>query len=116
MADTSKYTIEERLIVSLWVLEKEQTGETYEEIRETSFFVSLKQISQSPRIPDLTTCDNWLWYCLKENLSVIWMDSVEQLKRAIIRIFRTITPEMLKRASIQLCAENVGAHTEMLDV
>ena len=30
MVDTSKYTIEERLIVSVWVHETEQTGETYE--------------------------------------------------------------------------------------
>ena len=37
MADTSKYTIEERLIVSVWFLEKERTGETYEEIRENLF-------------------------------------------------------------------------------
>ena len=34
MADTSKYTIEEHLIVSVWVHEKERTGEMYEEIRE----------------------------------------------------------------------------------
>ena len=33
-----------------------------------------------PRSPDLTTCDNWLWSYLKENLSIIQMDSVE-LKR-----------------------------------
>ena len=32
MADTSKYTIEENLIVSVWVHEKERTGKTYEEI------------------------------------------------------------------------------------
>ena len=34
MADTSKYTIHERLIVSVWIHEKERTGETYEETRE----------------------------------------------------------------------------------
>ena len=37
MADTSKYTIEQRLIVSVWVHEKERTGESYEEIRENLF-------------------------------------------------------------------------------
>ncbi|PSN29715.1 hypothetical protein C0J52_27452 [Blattella germanica] len=34
MANTSKYTIEEHLIISVWVHEKERSGETYEEIRE----------------------------------------------------------------------------------
>ena len=37
MADTSKYAIQERLIVSVWIHEKERTGETYEEIRENVF-------------------------------------------------------------------------------
>ena len=37
MADISKYTTEEHLIVSAWVLEKEWTGETYKEIRENFF-------------------------------------------------------------------------------
>ena len=91
---------------------------------KTSFFVSIKQlpVSQSPRSPDLTTCGNGLWSYFEENLSIIRMDPVEQLKREIMRIFRTITPEMLRRASrrtwrhIQLCAENDGAHTKTLDV
>ena len=37
MVDTSKYTIEEHHIVSVWIHEKEQTSETYEEIRENFF-------------------------------------------------------------------------------
>ena len=37
MADTCKYTIEERLIVSVWIHEKERTGEMYEEIGENFF-------------------------------------------------------------------------------
>ena len=46
MADTSKYTIEERLIVSVWVHEKERTGETYEEIRE-NFFLRFNKTAPS---------------------------------------------------------------------
>ena len=46
MADTSKYTIEERLIVSVWVQEKERTGETYEEIRE-NFFLRFNKAAPS---------------------------------------------------------------------
>ena len=124
MVDTSKYTIEERLIATMWFHDKERTGETYEEIRENFFLVSIKQLPVKPnsRSPNLTTCDNWLWSYLKENLSIIQMDSVEQLKSEIIRIFRKINPDMLRRASrrtwrrIQLHAENDGAHTETLDV
>ncbi|KAJ4425690.1 hypothetical protein ANN_27886 [Periplaneta americana] len=37
MADTGVYTIQERLMVNVWVLEKQRTGETYEEIRENFF-------------------------------------------------------------------------------
>ena len=37
MADTSKYTIEERLTVRIWVHEEERTGETCKEIRENFF-------------------------------------------------------------------------------
>ena len=113
MADTSKYTIEECLIVSVWVHEEGRTGETYEEIRENVFLRFNKAAPSKANLqkgPDLTTCNNWLWSYLKVNLSIIRMDSVEQLKREIIRIFRTITPEMLRRASrrtwrrSQLCA------------
>ena len=46
MADTSKYTIEERLIVSVWINEKERTGETYEEIRE-NFFLRFNKAAPS---------------------------------------------------------------------
>ena len=79
MTHTSKYTIEERLIVSVWVHEKERTGETCEEIRE-NYFVSIKQLPVKPisMKPDLTTCDNWLWSYLNENISIIRMDFVEQ--------------------------------------
>lgn len=33
-----------------------------------------------PRSPDFTTCENWLWFYLKENLGRIRMNSVEQFK------------------------------------
>ena len=46
MADTSKYTIEERLIVSVWVHEKQQIDETYKEIRE-NFFLSFNKTAPS---------------------------------------------------------------------
>ena len=46
MEDTSKCTIEERLIVSVWVHEKERTGETYEEIRE-KFFLRFNKAAPS---------------------------------------------------------------------
>ena len=46
MADTSKYTIAERLIVSVWFHEKELPGETYEEIRE-NFFLHFNKASPS---------------------------------------------------------------------
>ncbi|PSN54575.1 Eukaryotic translation initiation factor 3 subunit I [Blattella germanica] len=46
MADTSKYTIEERLIISVWVHEKERSGETYEEIRE-NFFIRFNKAAPS---------------------------------------------------------------------
>ena len=55
MADTSKYTIEERLIVSVWIHEKERTGETYEESRESFFLrfnkaAPVKPFSKKPRL------------------------------------------------------------------
>ena len=46
MADTSKYMIEERLIISVRVHEKERTGETYEEIRE-KFFLRFNKAARS---------------------------------------------------------------------
>ena len=119
MADTSKYTIEERLIVSVWVREKNELTKRTKK-SETFFFVSIKQlpvkpISEKPRPHNVRQLTMVL---LKKNLSIIRVDSVEQLKREIIRILRTISPEMLRRASrrtwrrIQLWAENDGAHTE----
>ena len=46
MADTSKYAIEERLIISVWVHEKERTGEAYEEFRE-NFFLRFSKAAPS---------------------------------------------------------------------
>ncbi|PSN52419.1 hypothetical protein C0J52_03164 [Blattella germanica] len=46
VADTSKYTIEERLIVSVWVHEKERSGETYEKIRD-NFFLRFNKAAPS---------------------------------------------------------------------
>ncbi|PSN35328.1 hypothetical protein C0J52_17146 [Blattella germanica] len=46
MADTSKYTIKERIIISVWVHEKERSGETYEEIRE-NFFLRFNKAAPS---------------------------------------------------------------------
>ena len=50
MAETSKYTIEERLIVSVWVHQKERTGmaKPTKKSEKNSFFVSIKQIAVKP--------------------------------------------------------------------
>ena len=83
MADTSKYTIEKCLFVSVWVHEKE-TGKMYEGIRE-NFFLRFNKAAPSEanlkRRPGLTTCNNQLRSYLKENLSIIQMDSIKQQKR-----------------------------------
>ena len=48
MADTSKYTIEERLIVSVWVHEKNEMAKRRKKSEDISFFVSIKQLPVKP--------------------------------------------------------------------
>ena len=67
MVDTSKYKIAERLI-SVWVHEKEQTGETYEEIRESSFHRFNRAASSEANLQEARPHDVhiWLWSYLQE--------------------------------------------------
>ena len=60
MSDTSRYTIEERLIISVLVHVKEWTGKTYEEIRD--FFFRFNKaapretnLQEAPTSQDATT-------------------------------------------------------------
>ena len=75
-----------------------------------------------PRSPDLTTPDNALWGIIKDQVSARRYYSNNDLRRAVENAFATITPELLKRMydktwrRIQLCFENNGEHTDILDV
>lgn len=75
-----------------------------------------------PRSPDLTTCDNWLWSFVKEQVSSKRLHSIDELKQAVRDAFGQIKSIMLKRACrrtwrrIQLCKENDGIHTDTLDL
>jgi hypothetical protein len=63
-----------------------------------------------PRSPDLTMCNKWLSF-VKEQLSIICMHSVVELKGEICHIFNTIMPVMLWQALrhswhwMQLCVD-----------
>ena len=57
MADASKYTIEERLIVRVWVHEKERTGETYKEIGENFFLRFNKAAPSEAKLPKFSQAD-----------------------------------------------------------
>ena len=60
-------------------MKKNELVERTKKSEKTSLFVqwSSSQWSQSPRSLDLTTCDNWLCSYLKENVSIIIIDSFE---------------------------------------
>lgn len=74
-----------------------------------------------PRSPDLTTPDNALWGIIKEEVRKHRYTTNDQLKEAVRAAFTTITPDLLKRMNkrtwrrINLCVENGGMHTDVLD-
>ena len=55
MADTSKYMIGERLIISVWIHEKEGTGETDEEIRENFYLRFNKAVPSKANLQEAPT-------------------------------------------------------------
>ena len=63
MLDTSKYTIEKRLIINMWIHEKEQTGETYEEIREKFFLCFNKATPSEANIQEAPTSQRAITGC-----------------------------------------------------
>ena len=82
--------------------------------------------SQAPmqwpaRSPDLTTCDNSSWGCIKDVVSKQRCHSNDELKTAVTAAFGKITPVMLRKMfygewrCIILCSENEKHHTDTVD-
>jgi len=49
--------------------------------------------------PDLTTCDNSFWGCIKDIVSKQRYHSNDQMKAAVTAEFGTITPALLRKMS-----------------
>ena len=65
MTDTSKYTIEERIIVTVWVHERERTGDTYEEIRENFFLHFNKAAPSEANLQEFPTHNVYVYLGLR---------------------------------------------------
>jgi hypothetical protein len=74
-----------------------------------------------PRSPDLTTPHNALWGFIKERVSKMWYSATEVLRAAVEEIFTHMTLDYLCKTSartwcrIQLCYDNEGLHTNVLN-
>jgi hypothetical protein len=74
-----------------------------------------------PRSPDLTTPDNALWGFIKARVSKMRYRTTEVLWAAVEEAFTHVTPDYLHKTSartcrrIQLCYDNEGLHTDVLN-
>jgi hypothetical protein len=73
------------------------------------------------RSPDLTTPDSALLEFIKERVSKMWYRTTEVLRAAVKESFTHVTPDYLHKPSartwrrIQLCYDNEGLHTDVLN-
>jgi hypothetical protein len=74
-----------------------------------------------PRNPDLTTPDNALWGFIKKRVSKMRYHTTELFRAAVEEAFTRVTPDYLRKTSartwhrIQLCYDNEGLHTDVLN-
>jgi hypothetical protein len=74
-----------------------------------------------PRSPDLTTPDNALWGFIKDRVSKMRYRTTEVSRAAVEEAFTHVTLHYLPKTSartwhrIQLCYDNEGLHTDVLN-
>jgi hypothetical protein len=74
-----------------------------------------------PISPSLTTSDSALWGFIKERVSKMRYRTTEVLWAAVEEAFTHVTPDYLRKTSariwrrIQLCYNNEGLHTDVLN-
>jgi hypothetical protein len=74
-----------------------------------------------PRSPNLTTPDNAPWRFIKESVNKMQYCTTEVLWAAVEEAFTHVTPDYLRKTSartwhrFQLCYDNEGLHTDVLN-
>jgi hypothetical protein len=74
-----------------------------------------------PRSPNLTTPDNALWGFIKERVSKMQYRTTKVLRAGVEEAFTHMTPDYLRKTSartwcrFQLCYDNEGLHTDVLN-
>ncbi len=55
--------------------------------------MGIKTVCHPPYSPDLAPCDFWLFPKLKENLRGCRHETIEEMKKAVIKVIDTLTQE-----------------------
>ncbi|KAJ4447289.1 hypothetical protein ANN_09293 [Periplaneta americana] len=113
MADTSNYSLVERLVASVWVRERQHTGKTKPKI-----MTQFERRFERP-LPRKSTLSAWekRAFITGKPVAARPYRTNDELKDAVTAAFADITPQQLRKMSqrtwrhIQFCIDNDTART-----